>query len=58
MTPSSLDDLTIRLGRSLPVMVTQRDGKSDANDWSARMQMGGQVRAITQITERHHQLGY
>jgi len=26
--------------------------KSDANDWSGRMQMGGQVRAITQLDQR------
>jgi hypothetical protein len=26
--------------------------KSDANDWSGRMQMGGQVRAITQRSDK------
>ena len=34
------------LGRTLLVMGTQRDGQSDANDWTARMQVGGQICAI------------
>lgn len=37
--------LWVELSRSCPQIVLV---KSDANDWSGRMQMGGQVRAITQ----------
>ena len=39
----------VDLCRSYPRIVLV---KSDANDWSGRMQMGGQVRAITQLDQR------
>lgn len=36
-------------GRSLPVMVTKRAGQVRCDDWSGRMQTGGQVSAITYV---------
>lgn len=42
------------MGRLLPVKALPVLVKSDANNWSSRMQMGGQVHAITQNRGRVH----
>jgi len=42
-------------GRFLPIKATQCAGQIDANDWSSRMQMGGQVHATSRLGNQDDQ---